>query len=395
MALQGTLADFGIAEILQLIGTQQKTGVLHVEQEGTEGSIKVLFLGGKIVRCLVTHSERKDLLGNRLVAAEVVPSRDMQRCLGLQRKQPEDERQLIGELLLEQGLIDRGTLDEFIMLQMREHLYGLFEYKDGRYRFESRPPSFAEAGPGMLPAESVLMEGFRMLDEWPLIRNRIESHDMVFKTIKALEDEEGDAEALERVLDDAFSEFLDEPVNETSGSLKAFAGVQLGPGERRLYPLIDGKRSVHRLVELSRLGEFETCKALVTLLNEGYVEVVEAPAPSAIPQAKQRTSGDKNFFTGLALLALVGVVLATSVVLKPTPEEGDTVALQAAFERRARRNRVHLIESALEVYAAEQGDYPTRLEQLIEAGILEPDALSVPGGAPLSYISIGTDYDLR
>ena len=31
MGLQGALSDFGIAEILQLIGSQQKTGVLHVE----------------------------------------------------------------------------------------------------------------------------------------------------------------------------------------------------------------------------------------------------------------------------------------------------------------------------------------------------------------------------
>ena len=31
MALQGTLKDFGIAEILQLIGQQAKSGVLHLK----------------------------------------------------------------------------------------------------------------------------------------------------------------------------------------------------------------------------------------------------------------------------------------------------------------------------------------------------------------------------
>ena len=31
MALKGTLKDFGIAEILQLIGQQMKSGILHLE----------------------------------------------------------------------------------------------------------------------------------------------------------------------------------------------------------------------------------------------------------------------------------------------------------------------------------------------------------------------------
>ncbi len=47
MALKGTLKDFGIADILQLIGQQQKTGVLMLTQRGD--TVAVTFKDGSAV----------------------------------------------------------------------------------------------------------------------------------------------------------------------------------------------------------------------------------------------------------------------------------------------------------------------------------------------------------
>jgi len=47
MALQGTLKDFGIADILQLIGQQQKTGTLHLKSKDQD--VQVGFKDGSIV----------------------------------------------------------------------------------------------------------------------------------------------------------------------------------------------------------------------------------------------------------------------------------------------------------------------------------------------------------
>ena len=44
MALSGTLKDFGIADILQLIGQQQKTGKLRL-QNGDE-EVEIIFSSG-------------------------------------------------------------------------------------------------------------------------------------------------------------------------------------------------------------------------------------------------------------------------------------------------------------------------------------------------------------
>ena len=41
MALSGTLKDFGIADIFQLIGQQQKTGVLHLTDRDEEVHVAI------------------------------------------------------------------------------------------------------------------------------------------------------------------------------------------------------------------------------------------------------------------------------------------------------------------------------------------------------------------
>jgi len=41
MALTGTLKDFGIAEILQLIGQQAKSGILHLKNKQDEIHIQM------------------------------------------------------------------------------------------------------------------------------------------------------------------------------------------------------------------------------------------------------------------------------------------------------------------------------------------------------------------
>ena len=48
MALSGTLKDFGIADILQLIGQQTKTGQLHLKAKDQE--VHIAFKDGNIVR---------------------------------------------------------------------------------------------------------------------------------------------------------------------------------------------------------------------------------------------------------------------------------------------------------------------------------------------------------
>ena len=64
MGLEGTLQAFSVAEILQMLALQKKTGVLTIE--GREDSVTVSFLGGQIVSANSTARGLEELAGNLL-----------------------------------------------------------------------------------------------------------------------------------------------------------------------------------------------------------------------------------------------------------------------------------------------------------------------------------------
>src|SRR5581483_9717254 len=100
MALKGTLKDFGIADILQLIGQQQKTGQLHLTSK--DNSVHVSFSQGNIVRAESTTRNKKDLIGAMLVRAELITEGQLQLALETQKR----TLQRLGDVLVSLKAID-------------------------------------------------------------------------------------------------------------------------------------------------------------------------------------------------------------------------------------------------------------------------------------------------
>ena len=65
MALVGTLKDFGLADILQLIGLQRKSGLLTLEHGPDRVTVK--FLEGAVVGADTSTRNLEELLGSVLV----------------------------------------------------------------------------------------------------------------------------------------------------------------------------------------------------------------------------------------------------------------------------------------------------------------------------------------
>lgn len=395
MALLGSLSDFGIAEILQLIGTQQKTGILHVEGEGETVEIQVFFRSGKVIRCDTSRRDKRDEIGQMLLAAEVIDKAQLDEAMREQKK----SLRRVSDIVLESGAVSEEVLAEFVDLQIRETLYRLFEWKKGKYRFESKPPNFAKALVTPLGSEAILMEGVRILDEWPLVRQRISNYETVYTKIREFEAPESDSEALERILDDAFSEFVDAPSQEARSKRKAAvdAAPDLGRNERRVLGLVDGRRDVHALIGLSRVGEFETCKALANLLGDGYIAPVKAKPPLEMPGAAARGRTFK-LVGQIAMNALLLGALAAGILAMPRSraeirEQAGEMAREAASRLRA--NRILAIDAALRVYRLEHGEFPEQLDSLADESLASEEMLDPPGPEPFDYLSLGSDYDLR
>src|SRR5215475_5434602 len=252
MALAGTLKDFGIADILQLIAQQQKTGILHLRSKDQE--VKVGFQEGAIVSAESVSKKKRDLFGHMLVAAELINEAQLELALETQKR----SLQRLGDCLISQGILTKDQYRRMAQLQFNETLYRLFTWKTGTYEFQQGPVHHDTHDLEPVRAESVLMEGFRMVDEWPVIRRKIPRYDLVFAQSAPLPLDTG---------------------GEPAGDF-----VTVGPNERRVFVLVNGFRDVRKLIDLSCLGEFETCKALLNLANLGHCQALMPVGEPDLPE---------------------------------------------------------------------------------------------------------------
>lgn len=372
MALQGTLKDFGIGDILQLIGQQQKTGVLQLKARDQE--VQVFFNDGAIVRTESSTRRKKDLIGTMLVRAQLITDVQLQQALEQQKRTLER----LGDVLVGLDLISASRFRHMVQLQVNETLYGLFLWKSGTYHFEQREVEFDPEALSPLRAESVLMEGFRRVDEWPLIRKSITADDITFEKKQEL------PQASLEEDDDPFGG-LDAAFDALDGGDEGEGGGELsavGPNERTVFAKIAPRRTVRELVDVSLLGEFETYKALYNLVTLGYLEAKQG-------SGKRRAHGGtsmRRVFTAIArgaMTAAMGTLIAVLGIGVASESSAFRRSRASFFVDTAAERHISLaqqarIRAALEVYRVERGVLPESLSQLVEVGLLEEEDLHYP-----------------
>ncbi|HVG57688.1 MAG TPA: DUF4388 domain-containing protein [Hyalangium sp.] len=368
MALQGTLKDFGIADILQLIGQQQKTGQLYLANK--EQEVNIFFKDGNIVRVESVTRKKKDLIGNMLVQAELISEAQLDEALETQRR----TLKRLGDVLVSSGALTADRFKKMMQLQATETIYRLFSWDNGTYEFKAEPIESDTEAITPLRAESVLMEGFRMVDEWPVIRRKINRLDMTFEILKPLPPPVVKEEDLDAAFDDAFAE---KKKDENKGEFKS-----VGDSERAVYEKISPGRDVRKLIDVSLLGEFETCKALLNLINLEYARPLSADGRPASTERNSvlRTVGRSVGNVGVSmatLAAILFVAVQLSGVISLASSPASSFA-DPAGQRFISRAQIKRIEAALEVFRLEKGEVPEKLDALVQVGLLKPEELRYP-----------------
>src|SRR6476659_636813 len=246
MALEGTLRDFSLADIFQLIGLQRKTGVLTLRSK--DDTVTVTFLDVKVGGADSRSHRLENRLGSVLIKSGLLTNDQLNHALAIQK----ETLQRLGFILTHYGIISSDSLKQAIQLQILQIVYRLFRWKDGDYHF-SQETTIEYDRDNVVPitAESILMEGARMIDEWPIIEKRIRSYDMVFR--KKLTDQEI-----------VVSEEADEVQFDESATIarKRRPGltdkIRISPEEKHVYDLVDGTMTVGDVVEVSKYAEFDT-----------------------------------------------------------------------------------------------------------------------------------------
>ncbi|MCM2356525.1 MAG: response regulator [Geobacteraceae bacterium] len=176
MSLVGNLEDLGLGEILQIVSLSRKSGILALHSRGREG--RVVFRQGQVVRA--TSSTFQQNLGEVLIQKGILDVGTLKKALAFQEQGGFGER--LGTILITSFGIADSVIEEVVREQIENVVYSLFAWSEGTFDFELQESVEVSDSIRMDPLQFMLdqglnpqflaMEGSRIIDE---MRHRGES----------------------------------------------------------------------------------------------------------------------------------------------------------------------------------------------------------------------------
>lgn len=243
MAIEGSLRELAIQDVLQLLDLARKTGVLTVRSEVRNDEAEIHFDQGQIVGVTQRWSLRR--LGQQLLRAGKLTERELERGLELQRETPSKP---LGQILMEMGSVTETELRRQLVFQLEESIYDLMGWDEGSFRFEEGEG--ARPGRGLeirVRVDSLLMEGARRIDEWSRLEAKVPDAGWI-------------------------------PVLVPTDQMDA-APLDLRPGEWEVLAEIDGERNLRQLAADLGRSSFDLAKIIYGLIGMGVVQLVEQAVP--------------------------------------------------------------------------------------------------------------------
>jgi tetratricopeptide (TPR) repeat protein len=254
MAIRGNLKEASLPDVLQLLAMGKKTGCLSITHRNNFGYI--YFDKGRI--CYASVVNRRDRLGDMLVKSNTIAQVQLDAALAAQGKRQDTP---LGRLLVEQGALNHDQLRSAVDVQIREAVYYLFTWHQGTFNFEADVAPEGQDHVVSINPESLLLEGARRVDEWSLVEKKIPSFDLVFEMDR------------NRILT---------------------SDAELTDEQTSVLEMIDGSRDVQGIIDASGLVEFEVGKALLGLLNAGFIHRIGKTAPPPPAAAHGRAEEHRN-----------------------------------------------------------------------------------------------------
>ncbi len=236
MALKGSLKDFSIPDLFQLLNFGKKNGTLNLTRGQARGYI--CFRNGEVF--FATTNWKRQSLGLKLLNAGIITKAQLEEALQLQKTTARGQR--LGQLLIRLGYLTKEQLEVFVEEQIQDAVFEMLRWTDGEFDFQPGVV-FPEEDIGLsISTEELIMEGSRRLDEWNRIEKKIPNLDVVFKM--------------------------------TSMQGREAAQISLTPEEWMVLTHIDGEKTVRQIVELTGMSTLHTCKILYGLIGSGLLENV-------------------------------------------------------------------------------------------------------------------------
>lgn len=241
MALVGDLGIVDLAQVFQVLAQNQKDGVLDVFR----GDV---HKGLRFRRGAITLQFDRGAYEERIVEWLRRLGRLTEEKLHVAESNRNGRSSSLVEVLVEMQLLNNDEVTAGVRERMAEELYELFSWTDARFEFHEGTKWLEVAGGEIderlfFPADAVVMEAARRLDEWGEIRARVADDGEVF------------APHVDQMT----------PDDDLQASV---------------FEVVDGVRPVSEISKQIGRSLFETSKALARLVDKGCVGPI---APEEYP----------------------------------------------------------------------------------------------------------------
>lgn len=240
VGLSGDLKTISFADLLQLISTSGKTGVLSIfrPKGSVSGNIQkkeIHFFNGNIVYASSFGSE-DELLGKLVLRKRKISKADLDKAVSIQKV----SKKRLGTVFVEMGVLDKEEVVECLEYQIREIIHNLFGWDSGGFVFlEGEQPSTNQINTE-INTINMVMEGTKRIDEWNQIKSCLPADDVILKVV------------------------TDPKIKSTQ--------VSVNLDDLQTLVLINGERNIGEILESSSIGEFSTSKAICNLMTLGVVQ---------------------------------------------------------------------------------------------------------------------------
>ncbi len=264
MALKGDLASVDLAQVFQMLVLNQKTGILSIFSHTAWRALYFDSRGVTLHFNPYTFPDKvlEHLVRTGRVAEDLVPK----------AKDYAYTHECPFPMALEKvGGLSQAEYLQVFSQKMEEEIYDLFFWKEARFEFFEGATEL----PGkegvidesfFFNPDSLIMEAARRMDEWSVIQTRISGED----------------------------EILTPAVDLSQVNLMDLDDMTLS-----VFDLVDGKRTVKRIVEITGFSPFHVFKTLATLIDQGLVQIL---GPEAMVENANECIAEGRVQDGINLL---------------------------------------------------------------------------------------------
>jgi hypothetical protein len=163
--------------------------------------------------------------------------------------------------------------------------------------------------------------------------------------------------------------------------------LQLNDDDASVLILVDGKKTIDEILEVSSMDEVETLDTLEKLFALGVVSIVEK---QALPGRMMASSPLRSAAVAVGIV-IAAIVLRLFVFAPSSPGGNSTYALRVSAADFVDSREIQNLHFALDAYREVKGTYPRSLGELVSAGLLAEKEIQDRHGNNYSYMLVPSE----